>query len=150
MLFSAKQVAKYFIWKSILEKKPITNKKLQKLLYYAQAWTYTLKGKPLFKEDIQAWVHGPTIVAVYDEYKKFGFNPISTNISEQEVKEIKDNDILEDVWRIYGKNYDADYLEKLTHSEAPWQNARQELSPSERSANVISLEDMKKFYSTFL
>ena len=33
----------------------ITHLKLQKLIYYAQAWSLALKGKTLFEEEIQAW-----------------------------------------------------------------------------------------------
>ena len=36
----------------------LTNLKLQKLLYYAQAWYLVLLNKPLFAEDFQAWAHG--------------------------------------------------------------------------------------------
>ncbi|MFP5528706.1 Panacea domain-containing protein, partial [Peptococcus simiae] len=43
-----------------LSKDSMTHKKIQKLCYYAQAWYCALyDGTPLFKEEIQAWVHGP-------------------------------------------------------------------------------------------
>ena len=52
------------------------NLKLQKLVYYAQAWHLALRDVPLFEEDFEAWVHGPVIPALYQEYKKFGWRPI--------------------------------------------------------------------------
>jgi uncharacterized phage-associated protein len=33
----------------------LTNRKLQKLLYYAQAWYLALENRALFAEDFQAW-----------------------------------------------------------------------------------------------
>ena len=57
--------------------------------------------------------------------------------------------VLDAVWQIYGK-YDGNYLEYLTHSEEPWQKARQNLSPVESSTNAISATDMRKYYSKIL
>lgn len=54
----------------------ITPLKLQKLLYYAQAWSLVFRGKALFYEDIEAWVHGPVIPLVYQRYKHHGYNLI--------------------------------------------------------------------------
>jgi len=144
---SALTIAEYFIDKANKEKKPITNKKLQKLLYYAQVWSLVLNDEKLFSERIEAWVHGPAIPTIYRKFKGFEFNPIqldtagvSFNFSK------KQNDLLESIWSIYGK-YNAEYLEALTHSELPWQEARKEISASEPSNNIISLATAKKFYA---
>lgn len=141
-------VAEYFIEKSNKEGWPITNKKLQKLLYYSQAWSLVLRDKKLFNEKIEAWVHGPAIKSVYVEYKNFGFSPIKKETDSVLLKTISSEDqkLLNSVWSVYGK-LDADYLEMLTHSESPWQNARQGLQSSESSENEISPLSMKNFYS---
>ena len=47
----------------------MSHKKLQKLCYYAQAWYVTIKNKPLFEDDIEAWVHGPVVPSLYSQYK---------------------------------------------------------------------------------
>lgn len=49
---SAIQVAEYFIHCSNKAGIPITNKKLQKLVYYAQAWSLVLNDTKLFSEKI--------------------------------------------------------------------------------------------------
>lgn len=148
---SASDVAKYFIWKAQQEKKSITNKKLQKLLYYAQAWNLVFKNKPLFKEDIEAWVHGPTVPAVYHEYKKYGYSPIvDKKIKAARIKKIPNRDVIDAVWEAYGRKYDADYLEILAHNEKPWQVAREGVSSGNVSSNVISLDLMKEYYSRLL
>ena len=38
----------------------ITNKKLQKLLYYVEAWNLVYKSS-LIDDDFEAWVHGPVV-----------------------------------------------------------------------------------------
>jgi len=146
---NARQVAKYFIWKANSEEKAVTNKKLQKLLYYAQAWSLVLRDKKLFGDKIEAWVHGPAIRDVYFEYKKFGFGPISENVKENDLEKISSDTkkFLDQVWSTYGKK-DAAYLEYLSHSETPWQKAREGLEPHIGSENEISTKDMKEFYSS--
>jgi uncharacterized phage-associated protein len=141
-------VADYLLFKGKQEGKEISNKKLQKLLYYTQAWSLGLKGKPIFEDKIEAWVHGPAIKDVYLEYQKFGANPIEKEISEEVINRIpaEDRAVIDDVWSVYSK-YDANYLEYLTHSEKPWQDARAGLEPHLSSENEITAESMQKFYS---
>ena len=48
-------VAKY-----ILEQLgPLSTMKLQKLCYYAQAWSLAWDEEPLFPHEFEAWVNGP-------------------------------------------------------------------------------------------
>lgn len=147
--YSAHDIAKYFLWRAEKEGKRITNKKLQKLLYYSQAWYLVFNdGKPLFKEKIEAWVHGPVIRSVYNFFKQYGFNPINTSEIDNPID--KDGTaFLDQIWDVYGE-LDAEYLEMLTHREKPWQDARQDLDSKERSGSVISLGAMKSFYQSML
>ncbi len=149
-ILKALDVGRYFIYLANQEKEPITNKKLQKLVYYSQAWSLVLNGNKLFKEPIEAWVHGPAVRSLYVEYKKFGFNSINEEIDEASIKiTTKGRELLDEIWKVYGK-LDAGYLEMLTHSEQPWQEARSGLQGSENSDNEISTKVMKSFYSTKL
>lgn len=149
--YSASEIGEYFLLLSNNSNKSITNKKLQKLLYYAQAWSMTLKDEPLFNDKIEAWVHGPAIRSVYQEYRKFGFSPIVKDINQKDVAQIKGfcEELLKDVWKVYGK-YDADYLELLTHNESPWQEARNGVDGSESSSNEIDLVSLKEYYFSLL
>ena len=143
-------VAKYFMYLANQGKKPITNKKLQKLVYYSQAWSLVLNNRKLFNEPIEAWIHGPAVRNLYIKYKSFGFNPINIDIKENSIKiSTEDRELIDEVWKVYGK-LDAQYLEMLTHSEQPWQEARSGLESFEGSDNEISTEDMKRFYSAKL
>lgn len=145
--FSASGVAKYFIWKASKEGKSITNKKLQKLLYYAQGWYLAVKDRPLFKEDIQAWVHGPAIPSVYEQYKQFGYEGINILVNTEEISPLMKDDLLNEVWKVYGK-YDAEYLEMLTHNEKPWQKAREGLDAGDASSNIIPKDEMQEFFKS--
>lgn len=143
---SANLVALYFLSKAQEKGEPITNKKLQKLLYYAQAWHLVHTGKSLFEEEIQAWIHGPAIPSVYHEYKEFGYKPITTVVDEASLTTVPAKKLLDEVWAVYGK-HDAEYLELLSHSEAPWQKAREGVPEDLGCSNVIKLSDMITFYS---
>jgi uncharacterized phage-associated protein len=143
-------IADYFIWKSQQEGIPVTNKKLQKLLYYAQAWSLVLQNKPLFKQEIEAWVHGPAIRDVYFTFKEFGFSPIKKEVDLANLKlSGEDTKLLDEIWRVYGK-FDATYLETLSHSEKPWQEARAGLDGDTPSENIIAPATMRDFYSGLL
>lgn len=151
-MLTAKQVANFFIRKSFHENDPsysVTPLKLQKLVYYAQAWYATLNGgNKLFRDRIEAWVHGPVVPKLYQEYRDYGYNPID----RYEPNEIKLNDdikaLLESVWNAYGK-YDAKELEKLTHLEDPWREARKNLPVYQPSENEITLKSMVNYFNQF-
>lgn len=144
-------VAEYFISRSYKEDKIITNKKLQKLLYYAQAWFLVLNNKKLFDDKIEAWLHGPAIPYVYHQYKSFGFKAIKKDIDNSLIKSIPSEVgvFLNNIWKIYGK-FDADYLAVLSHKEEPWQLARADSGEFNPSSEEITQQSMKSFYSKML
>jgi uncharacterized phage-associated protein len=124
----------------------LSNLKLQKLLYYTQAWHLALYDRPLFGEDFQAWVHGPALVSQYHRFKDNGWRPILNTIYgpprtgvgylDRHIGQILD---------IFGVE-PATALEMMTHRETPWIEARRGLSPDAPSNRRISKETMKKFY----
>jgi len=139
-------VSNYFVWKSNQAGKPITNKKVQKLAYYSQAWNLVFNdGKDLFSEPIEAWMHGPAIRNLWYKYRKYGYQPISDIVEDTDIKN-DEKPLLDEIWRVYGK-YDAGYLETLTHSEDPWLNAREGLDLDETSSIVITNDSMLKYYT---
>jgi uncharacterized phage-associated protein len=125
--YSALQIAKYFIKKSELETKKVTNLKLQKILYYAQGWYLANFSKPLFKEKIEAWKYGPVVPIVYRQFKEYGGLPIATTIKDQDINDIdtKTKKFLDEIWQVYGKLTGAE-LVFLTHKEGSWLEARGE------------------------
>ena len=141
------EVGRYFIHLANQEKKPITNKKLQKLVYYAQVWSLVINKEKLFNEPIEAWVHGPAVPTLYRMFKQFEFNPIVLDTSKDKFDFSKEQKrLLDDIYRVYGK-YTSSYLEALTHSELPWQEARVNLSSVEPSSNKINLKTARDYYA---
>lgn len=139
------KVADYFIKFANQTDFPLSNLKLQKLVYYAQAWHLALHDTPLFPEDFQAWVHGPVIPQLYQEYKKFGWQPIMKD-AHPELPENVQN-FLDEVAEEYFA-CDAYELEQMTHAEGPWNLARGDMLPDEPCTNVIKQEWMKEYYKS--
>lgn len=55
----------------------MSNLRLQKLVYYAQAWHLANYDTPLFEEDFEAWIHGPALPALYHHYEGYGRVPFA-------------------------------------------------------------------------
>lgn len=122
----------------------VTHLNLQKLVYYAQAWSLALLGRPLFAEDLRAWAHGPVALSVWHAFKEHGWEALPP---PDEMPRFDDDttELLRDVLRSYGE-HSARKLEELTHSEEPWQRARGDLPPEASSSAVIPKEHMRRFY----
>lgn len=161
MLHSGHDIAKIVLY-SLYEKGDlITNKKLQKLLYYIDAWAL-VHYEGLILEEFEAWVHGPVIPSIYREYKEFGYSPIQMELDCGESPKDRLKDIaatmkistenlklIDAVLNNYA-GYASFQLESLSHSEPPWKNSRKGLEPFESSSAIISKKLMKGYYSSLL
>lgn len=150
-MYPINDIADYIILKVKTEDSfaSLINLKLQKLLYYIQAWSYGINKKPLFIGEFQAWIHGPVNKAIYDR-----FNTTKYLYSEIDISDIKNNNVtladndaefVDFILENYLK-YSGAELEKLSHLELPWKNTRGSLSPNERCENIISPQSMKEYY----
>lgn len=139
--------------------------KLQKILYYIQAWHMVFFGRTsqLFDEAPQAWVNGPVYPEIYHRYKNSAFNMCdhltvasfgaTEDTALSEVKALSDKmkltpeqiDVIDSVIRLYGTKT-QNQLIFVTHSEQPWCDARGDLLPYEPSNNTISLDTMYGYY----
>lgn len=147
MTYPLSDVIKWF-----LAQESMSPKKLQKLLYYSYAWFLTLQNESsdeldnkLFDAEFEAWVHGPVIYSVYDQYRHKGYQPIERYEGEIPDFDEETLDVLEQVWNVYG-SYTGNEMESITHQESPWQNARSGYSPLDRCNEVISDEDIFNCY----
>jgi uncharacterized phage-associated protein len=130
-----------------LMKEPVTHKKLQKLCYYAIAWSWALMDKSIVSNDeFQAWVHGPVSPVLWKKYTGNGWNiipkPESTMEMPSDVQEL-----LESVWITYGAK-SGNELEALSHAELPWRKARQGASNNAQLTTSIDTGVMKAFYNS--
>lgn len=140
---TASEYAKYIISLFQKQQQEISNLKLQKLLYYAQGWHLALYGAPIFGDRFEAWVHGPVVPAVFREYRDHAWRPIDKQVSIKAPEALQFH--LAEVVRIYG-HFDASTLERMTHQEVPWKEARQGLEPDEPSNRVITDESMRRYF----
>jgi len=143
-----KEVADFFLAFADDKGETITNLKLQKLVYYAQAWFLANYGKPLFDGDFEAWVHGPVLPELYHQYKEKGAAPIPTSHKLEDVEAKLDAEVLDflrEVAQVYMPS-GAYELELMTHQEEPWIEARGGVGADEKCSTVISLESMQEYY----
>lgn len=120
MTYKAIDVAKALLYYADKKELPITNLHLQKMLYYAQGFSYAITGHELFSDDIYAWKYGPVVPDVYRHYKSFVSAPISekSNIDDIKIDNIS-SIIIKKVSETIG-SLDPWYLVEKTHQEAPW------------------------------
>ncbi len=145
---TALQLARYIVRYAQEKGEPITNLKLQKLLYYAQAWHLAFFDKVLFQDPLQAWIHGPVAPPVYGAFKGFGYNPIPIHPRKVELSS-KSAGLVDDVLLTY-LSFDAFTLECMTHREKPWLEARGSLPLDEPCKNEISTSTMKEYFKQVL
>lgn len=147
MTINVHSVADYFL--SIVDKdsgSSITHLKLQKLVYYAQAWNLVFTGEPMFDEEIEAWIHGPVCPELYRRFSGSGYrnlekpDNVPTGFNKEQLE------TLEAVWESYGQ-YDGKYLEQLTHQELPWIKAREGYEDAQHCTEKIDLDIMKDYYT---
>lgn len=128
----------------------VTPLMLQKLLYFIQGIHFAIYGKPIFMEDCRAWVHGPVYPEVYDLFRDFKYNPIDDArfallygtadvLTDDERKVI---DLVVNTFGIYG----GKVLEKVTHNEEPWKEARRGYGDNIPSNELITKDRIRKYY----
>ena len=122
--------------------------KLQKLVYYCQAWSLVWDEKPLFNSKIEAWANGPVCPELFERHRgRFavgpatpiwdGANPGALTDSERET--------IDAVLKEYG-NKAGYWLRALTHLEDPWKNAREGVPLMAQCTNEITQDSMRLYY----
>lgn len=161
-----KDVATYTVFRLLQNGNTICHLKLQKILYYLQAWYLVYFDHNLLFEDApEAWVNGPVYRVIYDIYKDQGMftqfsmgtviphgedekNFIERLLSAMDLSD-DDLDFTEAIYKHYGA-MSHDYLVFLTHSQQPWNEARKGLQPFEYTNEKISFDVMYNYYSDAL
>lgn len=127
----------------------VSTMKLQKLVFYSQAYSLVFNNQPLFNNRIEAWANGPVAPDLFQAHKrKYVVNLDSMNF-KRDVKELDEPErsCVDSVLRTLGEKTGAE-LSVLTHYERPWVDARKGLSAGERSHRAISSEAIREFYSS--
>lgn len=126
----------------------MTAMKLQKLAYYSQAWSLVWDEKPLFRGRVQAWANGPVIPALYRQHRG-QFKVSEWPGGDPERLTAKEKETVDSVLHFYGDK-DSLWLSELTHSEAPWRDARKGLLPGQPSQQEITHAAMAEYYGSLV
>lgn len=125
---------------------PISAMKLQKLVYYGQAWSLARRDAPLFDAEIEAWAHGPVVYDLFRLHRgSFVVQRWPTGSAAGLTR--REHDLVDDVLRVYG-DMSASELSERTHAEAPWRDARARIPAGQTASAVIPQDAMRRFYSS--
>lgn len=119
--------------------------KLQKLCYYAQAWSLVWDDKPLFEEEFEAWANGPVCRPLFK--KTHGKFSVSVEDETGGIGDLTDDqkDTIDKVIDFYGK-HNAQWLSRLSHMEDPWKEARDGIPEGDKCTQIITKESMAIYY----
>lgn len=133
----------------ILENKGVMSAmKLQKLVYYSQAWSLVWDDEALFNNRIEAWANGPVVRDLYEKHR--GQYQVSSGIFKDSAQgDLTENqkDTINQVIKAYSEK-SAQWLSDQTHSETPWFHARNGLSDADRGSQEITLDSIAEYYSS--
>lgn len=124
----------------------MTAMKLQKLIYYSQAWHTVWADKALFRNKIEAWKDGPVCPALWKEHAS-AFRVSKLTKGDADSLTTREKKTVKQVLDFYGKR-SAQWLSDLSHSEDPWIDARKGVRPGAPSNNEISTRAMNEYYSS--
>ena len=140
-------VARYILDKLCTDDQKITAWKLQKLVYYSQAWSLVWDERKLFEERIEAWADGPVCPELYQLHQ--GRMNLSPNdiVGDPTKLDNLAKETIDAVLKFYGDK-SGSYLRALTHMERPWLEARGDTSPGYRPNAEISWALMAEYYGS--
>jgi len=148
-MYNSLVISNFFIEKSKDTGIELTPMKILKMVYISHGWFLAYNNKPLIKETVLAWRYGPVIIEVYDKFKKYRSQQITSLvdiindgiISDREMgtgNEGIDN-FLNAMWNHYSK-YDGLSLSSLTHQDgSPWA-----ITINKSGVNSVIPEDLIK------
>ncbi|WP_024801210.1 Panacea domain-containing protein [Nocardia sp. BMG51109] len=121
--------------------------KLEKLIYFAQAWHLTWDGRPLFEDKFEAWLDGPVQPTVYRVNKYDRPSPWSTQLpgADPDALPGATKAIVDAVLEHYA-HLDKPTLVELSH-ELPWQRARGDVPADAKCTAELSESDIKRWYT---
>ena len=162
--YKACAVANYFIERTRKES-PVTQMKLQKLVYFAHGWHLGITQKPLINEQVEAWPYGPVIPSLYQDLKRWGVDPVTELITTVEYRsgaasgkleittprvpeeDADTQELLDAIQKVYG-GWTAGQLSMKTHEAgSPWAKVMAENSDELLYGTDIGVPLLKEHFS---
>lgn len=132
----------------VLEKQGgMTAMKLQKLIYYAQAWSLVWDERPMFHNRIEAWANGPVCPDLYYWHRGRFSVDRGTCPGNAGALDADARDTVDVILSYYGDKHPR-WLSDLTHMEEPWKDARHGIPDGERGAREITNAAMAEYYGS--
>jgi len=122
--------------------------KLQKLLYYSQAWSLVWDKRPLFSSTVEAWANGPVVREVFKAYQG-QYKITEPRFGNKDGLNPNEKGTVDAVLKFYGPKTGF-YLSQLTHRERPWMDARRGLAPGDFGCNEITKSAMLEYYGSLV
>lgn len=120
--------------------------KLEKLVYYCQAWSLAWDGVPLFEEEFQAWANGPVCLELFATHKGKFWLEKDYYDDRPDYPFTKDQiETMDAVLKGYADK-EPQYLSELTHRERPWKETRSGVAPGAACSRVIDKTLMQEYY----
>jgi uncharacterized phage-associated protein len=124
----------------------MTAMKLQKLVYYSQAWSLVWDERPLFDDRIEAWANGPVCRTLYDQHRG-QFRVAGVVGGDPERLDDDARETIDAVLSYYGDR-SAQWLSDLSHLEAPWQKTRSDIADGAPCSREIGIAAMAEYYGS--
>lgn len=157
-MYDVLDICRYVIEYSNDKDYGISNLKLQKILYFIQAYCLIVRGKRCFREKIIAMDFGPVVLEAYREYIQYSSGDIPTiktyidfdeeNIWNSEICDYDEDIISEKDCKLINevidkfKEYSATELVALTCSQKPWLSAY-----GCGKGTEITIESLKEYFT---
>jgi uncharacterized phage-associated protein len=154
MAYPASLIAYAFVKKGIDEGKFVTQMKLQKMVYFAQGYHLAKYNEPLINENFQAWMFGPVVPEIYQDFKLYGSKLITDTASfmpsESDKKQyLLNNEAVDSInytWDVL-KDFSAMALSNWTHQpNTPWSKV---YDPDQKST-PIGNDEIKSYFQRLL
>jgi uncharacterized phage-associated protein len=143
-MVSVHDVAAYILHKT----GKITAIKLQKLLYYCQAWSLVWDDRPIFNARIEAWANGPVVPSVFRLHRGSYYVSSWPNGNKGTLN-LQERGTVNAIVGKYG-NKSSQWLSELSHREKPWMDARRGLGPLDPGHREITKAAMAEYYSSLV
>lgn len=125
---------------------PVSPMKLQKLMYFVACEYGKNTHMPLFSEPFEVWKYGPVLRSVYDEFKSYGKQPITSYSKDAKgISYIIDENTapclkaaLDRIWNGF-KGRDAISLSNITHEDGSGWSAAYD-----RNESIITDKQMEE------
>jgi uncharacterized phage-associated protein len=140
MPFTATAIANELLDRAADSRSTLTQINIQKLVYFAHGWNLAWRNEPLILESIEAWQYGPVVRTLYDQFRRFGSDPITDRARDfridsngkfvtpiaaidQSEPGIDARNVVGAIWQQYGSLKPFQLVE-LTHApNSPWEKS---------------------------